>query len=139
MPAFGNLIVNDATSPTPVAHTFNPVRIDKDGIAKHADRSSGIPVGYPTLDLQLKEPVSGSPVYKAVVHIDVPTLAQTSPSTGSGIQPNPTKAYSHRAKLELWLPAVGTLQERKNILEYIENCLALTPIRQMIENLEAIY
>lgn len=137
MPAIGNLIINDGQG-TPVAHTFAPVTIDGT-IAKYADRVGGIPVGYPVIWLDAREPKKGATLWKCSMAIMVPTLEQTSPSTASGIQPAPTVAYFHTTKIDWLFPVRGTLQERKNQRSFTYNLIAHATVISMLENMEAIY
>ena len=137
MPAIGNLVINDGQT-TPVAHTFAPVTI-QGTIAKYADRSGGIPVGFPVIWLDAREPKSGSALWKCSMTIMVPTLEQTSPSTASGIQPAPTVAYFHTTKIDWLFPVRGALQERKNQRSFTYNLLAHATVIAMLENMEAVY
>lgn len=123
MTAIAAIVLNDGAA-TPVAHTFGPVGRDPNGVASWVDRSSGIPLGYPALTLSVRPPVKGGSTYKVQSKIVTPILEVTSPSTATGIQPAPTKAYDLIANLELTLPARSTLQERKNIFAYLKNWLA---------------
>jgi len=52
MPAFSNVALQDRAS-TPVVHTFNPVGIDTNGVAKWKE-PLGVPVGEKTLTLSNK-------------------------------------------------------------------------------------
>lgn len=137
MPAIGNIVINDGAG-TPVAHTFGPVTIDGT-VAKYADRVGGIPVGYPVIWVDAREPKSGSALWKSTMTIMVPTLEQTSPSTASGIQPAPTVAYFHTTKIDWLFPVRGTLQERKNQRSFTVNLLAHATVISVLENMEAVY
>lgn len=138
MPAIAAISLNDAQA-TPVAHSFAPVNIDAVGVAKLADRSSGIALGFPVLSLSLRNPSASNRNYKLTARIVVPTLEVTSPSTSTGIQPAPTKAYDVLANLEFVMPERATLLERKNIQAYVKNLLNHVTLTSMIENLETIY
>lgn len=125
---------------TPVSHTFAPVTIDQNGVAKWADRSTGISVGFPTISYSLKNPNQGSRAYKIAAKVVLPVLEQTSPSTATGIQPAPTVAYNLIANVELVLPERSTLLDRKNLIAYVRNYLAnATVITAGVENYEAVY
>lgn len=138
MPAIAAISLNDAQA-TPVAHSFAPVNIDASGVAKLADRSSGVALGFGVLSLSLRTPSASNRNYKATARIVVPTLEVTSPSTSTGIQPAPTKAYDVLANLEFVIPERATLQERKNVQAYVKNLLNHAMLTAMIENLETIY
>lgn len=141
MPAFGNIILPDGQG-TPVNHTFAPTERDARGVYWWADRSGGIPLGYPVLSALLRRPVTdagSSAQYRDTWQIRVPTLEVTSPSTASGLQPVPTVAYNHGANIDLLLPSRGSLQERKNINAYTRALLAHAVWTAMSENLEGMY
>lgn len=138
MPAIGNLVINDGQA-TPVAHTFAPVGVEAN-VAKHADRSGGIPVGYGIVTIGMRNPGNGQGgVYKASIKVLIPSLEQTSPSTATGIQPAPSVAYTTAAHLDFLLPARGTLLDRQNILAYVKNALSNASIVSVVTNLETVY
>lgn len=124
---------------TPVVHTFSPVNIDSVGVAKLVDRSGGIAIGFPVLTMSVRSPSKGSRNYRVIAKIVVPTLEVTSPSTGTGIQPAPTKAYDILGTLEFVLPERSTVQERKNAYAYLKNWMANANMIQAVETFEAIY
>ncbi len=139
MSAIANVVINDGQA-TPVSHTFAPVTIDAQGVAKWADRSGGISVGFPTLSYSLKNPNGNSKSYKLTAKVMLPVLEQTSPSTATGIQPAPTVAYNLLANIEMVLPERSTAQDRKNLLAYVKNYLAnATVITAGVENYETVY
>jgi len=144
MSAIGNITINDGAA-SPVAHVFSPVNIDKDGIAWWADRSGGIPLGYPLISALIKQPSGNNlvslsnRVYRELVKIKVPVLEVTSPSTGSGINPAPTLSYSVDANLEMVFPERSSLQNRKDLRAFLRNLLADAMIQKMVEDLESPY
>lgn len=139
MSAIANIVINDGQT-TPASHTFAPVTIDAASVAKWADRSGGISVGFPQLTYSLKNPSKDSKAYKLTAKVVLPVLEQTSPSTSTGIQPAPTVAYNLVANVELVLPERSTLQDRKNLLAYVRNYLAnAAVITAGVENYEAVY
>lgn len=139
MPAKGNIVLADGQS-TPVNHTFAP-SMERQDVQEFADRSGGIPVGFPVLTVSLRKPANGNGngAYKAVLKVVVPTLEQTSPSTTTGIQPAPTVAYNCVANVDMILPGRSTLQERKNLLAYIKNALSHADLVKVIQDLDPIY
>jgi hypothetical protein len=82
------------------------------GVARWVDRTGGIPVGYPSFSLSVRPPQGASRVFRVTAKVDLPTLATTAPTTSTGIQPAPTKAYSCSAVLEVMLPERSTQAER---------------------------
>lgn len=139
MTAIAALTLNDGAA-APVAHTFNPVNIDQAGVARWADRSGGIALGFPVVSFAMRNPTKASRSFKITAKVVTPVLEITSPSTGTGIQPAPTKAYDLIANVEFVLPERSTLAERKNVLAYLKNYLAnATVITAAIENFESVY
>lgn len=139
MPAIGNVVINDGAT-TPVAHTYGPAGIE--GIvASYADRVTGIPVGYLTLDVSLRKPSPKSieKMYLATFTIKTPILEVTSPSTASGIQPAPTVGYKPICEIKFWLPERSALQDRKNLRAYAKNLLNDAVVTSVVEQLEAVY
>jgi len=138
MTAIAALTLNDGAT-TPVAHTFNPVNIDNAGVARWADRIGGIAIGFPIVSVSLRQPTSGSRSFKLAIKVVVPTLEITSPSTGTGIQPAPTKAYDCLFSGEMVLPERSTLQQRKDLLAFVKNFMANAVITAAVENFESVY
>lgn len=93
--------------------TYSPEGFQQPGVARWVDRAGGIAIGFPALTLSVRPPVKGNRVFKVMVKLVLPTLEQTSPSTASGIQPAPTKAYDCQCVMEFMLPERSTLAERQ--------------------------
>lgn len=138
MTAFAALTINDGAT-TPVARTFTPVKIDSEQIAKYQDKSGGIPVGYPTITLQVREPNKQSKAYRVVSKVVLPVLEQTSPSTATGIQPAPTVAYNLIASVDMVLPERCVLQDRKHLNAFVKNLLANALLTSAVENTEGVW
>ncbi len=138
MTAIAALTLADGQA-TPVNHTFAPVNIDQAGIAKWADRVGGIAIGYPTITYSLRQPNKGSRSYKLTAKVVVPVLEQTSPSTATGIQPAPVKAYDLLANVDFVLPERSTLSQRNDLLAYVKNVLGNAIITSGVQNFESVY
>lgn len=138
MTAIAALTLADGAS-TPANHTFNPVNIDSSGVAKWADRSGGIALGYPVVTLSIRNPTVASRNYKIFGKVVTPVLEVTSPSTATGIQPAPTKAYDLIANFDLVLPERSTLQQRKDVLAYLKNVMAHAVITSAVQDFESVY
>ncbi len=138
MTAIAALTLNDG-KPTPVAHTFSPVNIDQAGVAKWADRSGGIAIGYPAVSFSIRQPTKASRMYRVTAKVVLPVLEQTSASTATGIQPAPTKAYDLLATLELVLPERSTLDQRKDLLAYVKNYIANSVLTSAVSDFESVY
>jgi len=109
-----------------VNRTFDPIGYVRPGVARWEDRSDGIQVGYPVMELSVRRPGNGSKVSRVTFTLSLPTLEQTSASTASGIQPAPTRAYDHRVKVEFLCPERGAQWERKALMQALITALATT-------------
>lgn len=146
MPALAAITVNDGKA-TPVAHTFTPSGPDKNGVNMLYDRSGGIAIGFPMLSTTLRSPLPASNngsstnarVYRATVKFIVPTLEVTSPATGSGIQPAPTKAFDTVVTMEFVLPERSTTADRADILAYAKNALGHATVVTLVRDLEDMF
>lgn len=123
----------------PANHTFSPVNIDSTGIAKWADRSGGIALGFPVVTLSLRSPTKASRNYKLTAKVVTPVLEVTSPSTATGIQPAPTKAYDLLATIDIVLPERSTALQRNDLLAYLKNFLANAVITNAVGSFESVY
>lgn len=144
MPVLANVVINDGAT-TPVAHTFSPSNPDQNGTNYWYDRSSGIAIGFPEISQSLRVPApngkvsSSDRVYRAKVKMVLPVMEVTSPATGTGIQPAPTKAYELVFNGEFILPERSTLENRKDILAYAKNMLAHATVTALVLNLEGSF
>jgi len=138
MTAIAALTLADGQA-TPVNHTFAPVNIDASGIAKWADRSGGIAIGFPTVTYSMRSPNKTSRNYRLTAKVVVPVLEQTSASTSTGIQPAPTKAYDLLCNVDFVLPERSTLGQRNDLLAYVKNLLGNATLSSGIQNFESVY
>lgn len=140
MTAIAALTIADGAT-TPVNHTFSPDNIDQAGVARWADRSAGIAIGFPVITHSIKRPAAkGSRSYRVITKVTVPVLEQTSPSTATGIQPAPTKAYDLIFNSEFVLPERSTLAQRNDLLAYVKNFFANTAvIPPAVQSFESVY
>lgn len=139
MAAIATLVINDGQT-TPVVHNFGPVNIIDD-VAKWTDRVGGIAIGFPQVTFSLRNPskTGGSRSYKITAKVVLPVLEVTSPSTATGIQPAPTKAYDLLGNIELILPERSSLAQRKDLLAYCQNLLANAIIANGVANYESVF
>lgn len=138
MSAITTLTLLDGAA-TPVSRTFAPVGIDPQGVAKFTDRSGGIALGYPTATQSLRQPSKSSRNYRISLKLVLPTLEVTSPSTSTGIQPAPTKAYELFATIDLVMSERSALLERNNLLALTKSFLASANVTNAVQNFETIY
>lgn len=139
MAAISSITIADGQA-TPVNHVFTPTSVKGD-VALWHDRAGGIAVGYPTLSASLRAPVngSGSRVYKAMIKIVFPVLEVTSPSTSTGIQPQPTKAYDMTFMGEFLLPERSSKLNRQDIFALAKNCFSASALKSLVEDFENVY
>jgi hypothetical protein len=76
--------------------------------------------------MSVRPPTKASRVYKVALKLVLPTLEQTSPSTATGIQPAPTKAYDCMCIMEFMLPERSTLAERQKLFSQVASLFART-------------
>jgi len=143
--------VFSGTTVTPVV--YSPVGFIQPGVAKWADRAGGIPLLYPSFTVSVKLPSNGSKVCRIVAKLSLPTPDVTAPSTSTGIQPAPSKAYECLAQLEMVLPERSTTAERNALRglllsalsEWVQasdgdpNSLTGSPLPAAIANFEIPY
>jgi hypothetical protein len=99
----------------------------------------GIAIGYPSITLQVREPSKNSRAYKVTRRVVLPVLEVTAPSTATGIQPAPTKAYDLICDTTFVLPERSTIAERQNLLAYAKNFDANAVMQEAVKNYEAIW
>ncbi len=161
MPAIGS--IKTSTLAMPLARTssatvsydktFDPEGIDSKGVTRWVDRSGGIAVGYPNLSLSIRKPTQGSRIYKVTGKLAIPTLEVTAPTTVTGIQPQPTKAYDCASMFEFLLPERSTLAERLVLFNVMHSLFlttinasddaptdaTLSPLLAVVSNLDSVY
>lgn len=137
MSAVANVVINDGQA-TPVAHTFQPARVAPE-LVMYQDRSPAVAVGFNILTVGTRYASNQNNGQKVTLKIVAPTLAVTAPTTGTGIQPNPTVAYTCLCSMEFVLPSVSTLQNRKDILAFAKNLLASTVVQDAVQDLNPPY
>jgi len=131
MPAIGNVTINDGAT-TPVAHTFGVVTTDGK-VATYADRSGGIPAEFPLLKISSTVPAGTQRYFRVEMSISMPKSA-VDPQTGKSYIARQTQSRSI-----FTLPETGVLQERKDILAFTKNLLALALTTILVQDLEAVY
>lgn len=138
MSAQGNIVINDGTSPTPVARTFAPkgarVSPDKKEVAIWRDQSTASAVGYRTLTEQ-HTPVNSNGMEKFRISLDIPTLE--SANSGGLFAPPPTRAYGTIGVVEVWVHQRASAEELANIVAYVKNVTASAYFTNLITNREA--
>lgn len=131
------ITLNDGAA-TPVAHSFTPVTVNADGVAKYSDKASGIVIGYPIVTLQPKESNKQNRSSRVVGKVALPVMEQVAGSAATGLTPAPTVAYTMYFNFDFSLPDRSTLQNRKDVLAYAKNLLANAVITALVQDGEFI-
>lgn len=134
MPTNAPIVIADAAS-TPVNHTFSPIGIAGD-LATFKERISGVPVGYPVLTVSMRDPVQGSPVYRAVVKLMLPTVVTTTDVSGKTVT---SVDHTCVGNMDFQFPVKSTLQNRKDLVKLMANALGNTSIQAVLQDLERFW
>jgi hypothetical protein len=138
--ARANIVINDGQA-TPVSHTFNPTSGDGNvpgvSVISYEDRSGGIKVGFPLIQVSTRMPTRTNKNHKVTFTVKRPVLETVSNSTVSGIAPAPTVSYDVVAKIDFVLPERSTIDARKDLLAYVKNLLANATITSAVQDLES--
>lgn len=118
---------------TPVAQTFYFASQNGTNY-EWMETSSGIYEGFRRIRMDIRPAKSANMGTKIVISVEVPELAVTAPASGTGIQPNPTRAYVTRSKHEFMIPKASTLQNRKHILAFARNVLSNSQVTNALES-----
>lgn len=134
-----SVTLTDAAT-TPVARVFSRWKSVND-IITLLYRSATMPfIGANKLSIGRRDgaPSNGNAT-KLTFQLAMPTLAEVSPSTSTGITPQPVVAYEHFGKIEVVLPGTGTLQERKDLLAMMRDLLSEGVVTSMVQDLDLPY
>jgi len=132
------IVLTDAAG-TPVNHSYYPTGQTKDGVISWVDRTQAIAAGQNALSVLQRAPTRQSRAYKMSWKLETPILAQTSPSTSTGIQPSPTVAYSLLGTVDIVLPEASSAQERKDLLAQLRDLIDEAIVTNQVENYDLIW
>jgi hypothetical protein len=96
-------------------------------------------IGAETLTVSVRDPIPGAaiPTYKVAMKLRLPVLNVTAPTTTTGIQPQPSVAYSLEANLEFLIPAAADQQAREDMEAMVIDLLTnADPSNWAIESLQ---
>lgn len=102
MGAVTSIILADGQS-TPVNHTFAPTRMVSGAGFVFEDRSAVVKAGYNTIRVEAR--TNSEDTTKVDIVLTVPRLAVTAPASGSGVQPNPVRAYAELMRITVHRPS----------------------------------
>jgi hypothetical protein len=131
--AMTNIVLSDGQA-SPVSHTFVPVS-NTNGIFTWEELNADASVGNRRITMSLRNPVNGSPNYKAVIKVWNPKLEVSSPSTSSGYQPAPKVAYTVATEVNVSIPQRSALADRKDETAFVKNLYATTVTMDLLNNL----
>lgn len=141
MAAATSIVINDGQV-TPVAHTFAPAKTLAD-MAVFEDRATGMYIGYNRLTFTLTRPQGdarqASRNLKLTIKVETPKLEVVNSSTYSGITPAPTVSYRPFVELTAVLPERCSLQDRKDLREYVRNLFSNATIVDAFDKYELPY
>lgn len=135
MPQNTSITVNDGAT-TPVAHVYMPTRIDSNNVATFQERTSGVPIGYPTLTWSLRAATASSPTYKLIGKITQPKVVTTTDTSGKSVV---SVDYVNLGSIELVTSQKATAQERKDLRVLMSNLLMNANIVVSADNLECFW
>jgi len=138
---------------TGVDTTWEPARIDPNGVAKWEDRSGGVQSAFPTLTMSLRPPTKTSKINKVTVKLLLPIQEEASGANPAGYTPAPAVAYTLSFVGEFMLPERSTNAERVDFLSHIASLFNTniqasdgsptdatgSPLKALVEDLESVY
>jgi hypothetical protein len=120
--AVANIVVNTKT------YTYAS---DVGGVVTMVETSGGIPTGFGKITFSLREPVKGSPNYRAIVTEYVPVVASVD---GGGFVAGQLMRYS-KFSHSFEVPATGTTAERTDAALRSKDLLANAQIQGILTTL----
>lgn len=131
------IAVADATSPTPVTHTFNPV--SSSPVALYRESLAAIPlVGQGVMELANRSG-SDAALQRVRIKVMLPALEQVTGQNAAGYTAAPKVAYTNSVFIDFLLPSRGTVQQRKDLRTMVKNTLESAQVVDLIDNLNIPY
>lgn len=124
MPQVANIVLADGQA-TPVNHTFSPTRLASLANSfRFEDRAAGVKAGYNTIQVETR--TNSNDADKVDIVLKVPRLAQTSASSGSGVQPNPIAAYHELMRITVTRPHALEQAVANDAYAFLKNLMSNT-------------
>lgn len=123
---------------TPINRVYFPTQSSENSIVWR-DRTSAIYVGQNRLTAEQRLATRQSRATKLHWKLETPVLEQTSPSTATGIQPQPTVAYTLLGEVKLVLPDRCSLQERKDLLLQLRDLLSEAIVTAQVQDGDLVW
>lgn len=132
MPIAASIVIADGAT-TPVNHTFVPSGINgASGTADFTERTDGVFVGEPELDVIIRPVTKGQVTRKATLLLKQPKrITETDGSI--------SVAYENLGKIELTVSASSTTVERTDLRVLLRNALGNALIASALDNMEPFY
>lgn len=134
MATFANIVINDGQA-APVAHTF-AVKSNDLRVTKYEDRVGGVPIGYGKLEIVTKDINKNN--RRVSLSIEVPVLEAVSGANPQGFTPAASVNHFEKVDVNFTLNSRSTTQNRKDILAYAKNALALALMTSLVVDGEEI-
>ncbi len=108
--------------------TYNPDGFDAQGVSNYSERSAGVPAGFSGLSFGQNR----TELYvKGTVRLTIPVVA----TTDSDCSCAGTALRTSRVRLEIEEPVTGTLAERQDLLDRIQDLVATAQFEAFVLNL----
>jgi hypothetical protein len=124
---------NTTSATVGVDKTFDPEGPLVPGVYRWVDRAIdatwnplGVALLYPVVTLSVRRPSKASRIYRITAKLYLPTGDVTSPSTATGIQPQPSIAYACQCVMEFMVPERSSAVERARLFSYARSLMATT-------------
>lgn len=130
MPAIGTITINDGET-TPVAHVFEPVKIDGNKAYYKCVGSATSPLGYELISIEQIEPKAAGQAY-------VTRITGYDPVTAT-VDGNDVVARYNSWELKFNSSSTSTTQERKNDRVMISNLLKDAAVVAALDSLAATW
>lgn len=134
MASFANIVIADGQT-TPVNHTF-AVKSNDNRVSKYEDRVGGVPIGYGKLTFTVTDVNKYN--RRVALSIEIPVLEAVSGSNPSGFTPAAAVAYYNKVDISFVTNNRSTVQNRKDILAYAKNALALAMVSSVVVDGEEV-
>lgn len=142
MAAVGNILLADATDPTPVTRTFEPSYQIQGGFV-YENRAGGVQIGNDKLTLQIRRPVGPGGVLrnnKAIIRLETPVLKTVSSGGDSlGYTAAPEVGYRPMFEVVFTLPVQCSELERKHLHTLLINFVNNNAMHNLVDKLDAPY
>lgn len=145
MPQYSTVTLADGQA-TPVNHSFSVQSVKPDLISCNEKLSTTPFIGWPELVVRHRAPLVkagpksvGNGVFREEFTIKVPQMDATSPSTSTGVQPQPTVGFVNQVKLTFLISERATEAQKKDLRKFAQNLLSNASVAWQIENSEGIW